>query len=167
MDKISEKEELIELFGVHFEQLYLTPPLAARILAVLILDGCKSGLTFEFLLERMQASKSSISTNLNLLLKMGHVYYYTQSGDRKKYFKAAPLSKRLKNYLSLIDNEKILIEKIIRYRSQNNTCVLESINLQNSIAYQEHLLKIEEVMKNTIQKFKEIEKNNLENNSLS
>ena len=64
-----EKQELIEMFGVHFEQLYNISPLASRILGTLIIDGCKSGLTFEELVDKMQASKSSISTNINLLLK--------------------------------------------------------------------------------------------------
>ena len=162
-----DKEELIELFGIHFENRYLIPPLAARILAVLIIEGCKTGLTFDYLLEKMQASKSSISTNLNLLLKTEHIHYYTQAGDRKKYFKAAPLSQRLNNYLSLLNNEKILIEKIINFRKQNNPCDLEKVNLQNSIAYQEHILQIEQVLMNTIEKFKMIENNNIANHSNS
>ena len=69
-----EKQELIEMFGVHFEQLYNIPPLASRILGTLIIDGCKSGLTFEELVDKMQASKSSISTNINLLLKNPKIF---------------------------------------------------------------------------------------------
>ena len=96
-----EKSELIELFGIHFERLYNISPLGGRILATLVIDGCKSGLTFDTLVEKMQASKSSVSTNLNLLLKTGRIEYFTVAGDRKKYFKAAPLSQRLKNYLTI------------------------------------------------------------------
>ena len=46
MDVKKEKEELIEMFGTHFESLYHLPPLAARILGNLIVDGSKDGLTF-------------------------------------------------------------------------------------------------------------------------
>jgi DNA-binding transcriptional regulator GbsR (MarR family) len=159
----AEKDELIEMLGVHFEQRYLIPPLAARILGTIIIDGCKSGLTFEFLLERLKVSKSSISTNLKLLLKMELIYYFTQTGDRKKYFKTAPLSQRLGNYLSILTNEKILIERIIQYRQNNISCQLEQINLQNSNAYLEHILQIEEVLLNTIEKFKKIEINHKSN----
>jgi len=74
--------------------------LAARIIGTLIIDGCKTGLTFDELVEKMQASKSSISTNLNLLQKMDKIFYFTKVGDRKKYFKAAPLSERINNFLS-------------------------------------------------------------------
>jgi DNA-binding transcriptional regulator GbsR (MarR family) len=136
-------------------------------MAVLVIEGCKTGLTFEYLIEKMRASKSSISTSLNLLLKAEHIEYYTQSGDRKKYFKAAPLSQRLNNYLLLLENEKKLIDKIISYRKKNNSCDLENINLQNSIAYQEHILQIEKVLTNTIEKFKSIENKNIANHSNS
>ena len=155
-----EKQELIEMFGIHFEHQYNISPLAARILGVLIIDGCKSGVTFEELVTKMKASKSSISTNLNLLQKMDLINYFTVSGDRKKYFKAAPLSERLKNYLNLIDSEKLLVEKIITYREKNISCTQENINLQNSYAYKEHLIKVEEVLNNSINKFKEIETQN-------
>ena len=159
----NEKQEIIEMFGVHFEQLYSIPPLASRILGTLIIDGCKSGLTFEELVEKMQASKSSISTNLNLLLKMEKINYFTILGDRKKYFKAAPLSKRLNNYLTLVHNEKILIDKIIKYREKYVSCSQEQINLENSYAYKEHMEKAEQLLTNTIEKFKQIEISNQSN----
>lgn len=158
-----EKQEIIEMFGVHFEKLFNIPPLAARILGTLIIEGCKSGLTFDDLVEKMHASKSSISTNLNLLQKMDKINYFTVSGDRKKYFKAAPLSERLNNYLVLVNSEKILIDRIISYREKNNTCSQEEINLQNSYAYKEHMLNAEKLLTNTINKFKEIEIKNQSN----
>lgn len=158
-----EKQEIIEMFGVHFEKLFNIPPLAARILGTLIIEGCKSGLTFDDLVEKMHASKSSISTNLNLLQKMEKINYFTVVGDRKKYFKAAPLSERLNNYLDLVNSEKILIDRIISYREKNNTCSQEEINLQNSYAYKEHMLNAEKLLTNTINKFKEIEIKNQSN----
>ena len=158
-----DKQELIEMFGIHFEQQYNIAPLAARILGLLIIDGCKSGLTFEELVCKMKASKSSISTNLNLLQKMDLINYFTLTGDRKKYFKAAPLSERLKKYLSLVDSEKNLIEKVIKYREKNNSCSQEKINLKNSYAYKEHILKVEELLNYSINKFKQIE---IENQSI-
>jgi hypothetical protein len=43
------------MLGVHFEKLYNIPPLAARIIGILIIDGCKSGLTFDTLKRLVQA----------------------------------------------------------------------------------------------------------------
>ncbi len=152
-----EKSELIELFGIHFERLYNISPLGGRILATLVIDGCKSGLTFDTLVEKMQASKSSVSTNLNLLLKTGRIEYFTIKGDRKKYFKAAPLSQRLKNYLTIVDGEKMLIDKLMEFRKKNISCVQEEINFQNMCAYKEHVLQVEQLLLSTINKFKSIE----------
>ena len=152
-----EKSELIELFGIHFERLYNISPLGGRILATLVIDGCKSGLTFDTLVEKMQASKSSVSTNLNLLLKTGRIEYFTVAGDRKKYFKAAPLSQRLKNYLTIVDGEKMLIDKLMEFRKKNISCVQEEINFQNMCAYKEHVLQVEQLLLSTINKFKSIE----------
>jgi DNA-binding transcriptional regulator GbsR (MarR family) len=156
----TEREELIESFGVHFERQYNIPPLAGRILSTLIIDGCKSGLTFDQVVEKMKASKSSVSTNLNLLLKTNRIEYFTLVGDRKKYFKAAPLSQRLQNYLTLIDEEKKLVNQLKQFRKKNMTCTKEEINFQNMVAYQEHLLQVEQLLKSTISKFKSIETKN-------
>lgn len=154
-----EKEELIEMFGVHFENYHNLPPLGARILAALILDGCRCGITFDDLVERMAASKSSVSTNLNLLLKLGKITYYTLPGDRKKYFKPSPFSERLSNYMKMLSFEKEIIDRMICYREKTITCPEEQVNFENVKAYKEHVLEIEVLLHKAIEKFKEIERN--------
>lgn len=159
MNLQSEKEELIEMFGIHFESIYHLSPLASRILGLLILDGCKAGLTFEEIVEKMQASKSSISTNLNLLLKMEKIQYQTIIGDRKKYFKAAPFSERLTNYIKIIEFEKKIIDKLHYYREKTASCKQETNNLTHAKAYKAYVQKIENLVLESITEFKEIEKN--------
>jgi DNA-binding transcriptional regulator GbsR (MarR family) len=163
MDIENEKNELKEMYGVHFEKLYNIPPLAARILGTLIIDGCKAGLTFEALVENLNASKSSISTNLNLLLKMDKITYFTISGDRKKYFKAADLSKRLENYLKLIDSEMAIVNRMINYREQTVSCPKEKCNLENIKAYKIHITEVEKSIRITINEFKKKEITNNKN----
>ena len=155
-----EREELIEMFGNHFELLYNLPPLGSRILGLLIIDGCKTGLTFEELVIKMKASKSSVSTNLNLLLKMGKITYYTVAGDRKKYFKPSPFSERLANYIKLVDFEKKILDRLIHYREQTITCSEEQYNMEDIVAYKLHVCEVEELLVKTIEKFKIIEENN-------
>ncbi|MGK4566724.1 GbsR/MarR family transcriptional regulator [Flavobacterium sp. 3HN19-14] len=159
MDTQKEKDALIEMFVIHFEKLYNLPPLGARILGILILDSCNTGITFESLVERLDASKSSVSTNLNLLLKLGKINYYNISGDRKKYFKAAPLSERLDNYLQTLEFEKKIIEMMLSYREKTASCPAEKCSLENTKAYKSHILEVEQLLLKTISKFKEIEKN--------
>lgn len=164
MDDIQkEKEELIEMFGIHFESAYQIPPLAGRIIGLLIVEGCKSGLTFESIVEKLGASKSSISTNLNLLLKMEKIYYFTIPCDRKKYFKSAPLSSRLSNYLKILESECDLTDKILNYREKTASCSEEKCNLENIKSYKKHLSEVEKSLKKTIAEFKKIEIQNQSN----
>lgn len=164
-----EKEELIEMFGIHFENNHNLPPLGARILATLILDGCRCGITFEDLTERLGASKSSISTNLNLLLKIGKITYYTIPGDRKKYFKPSPFSERLSGYMRMLAFEKEIIDRMVEYRQKTASCREEEINLENVKAYKDHVIEVEQLLARTIEKFKEIEKKKSEylNNNIN
>src|SRR3546814_20396623 len=76
------KEELIEDFGKFMEADSKVPPLAARMLAHLIIDNHK-GITFEEMVDLLKASKSSVFTTLNILLHKGRFIYYTVPGDRK------------------------------------------------------------------------------------
>lgn len=161
MDNLQkEREEIIEILGIHFESLYKIPPLAGRILGLLIVDGCKSGLSFENIVAKLAASKSSISTNINLLLKMERIHYITIIGDRKKYFKSAPLSNRLTSYLKMIEAESIVINKMYDYRKKTASCIEEQCNLENIISYKNHLLEVEKSLQKTIAEFKKIEINN-------
>ena len=161
---LKEREEIIEILGIHFESLYKIPPLAGRILALLIVDGCKSGLSFENIVVKLAASKSSISTNINLLLKMELIYYITIIGDRKKYFKSAPLSQRLTSYLKMIAFEKQIIDKLQTYRERTIACPEEQFNMQNVKVYKAHVSEVEELLIKTIEKFKKIEIDNSKNN---
>lgn len=152
-----EREEIIEMFGIHFESVFDISPLAGRILGMLIVDGCRTGLTFENLVEKLGASKSSISTNLNLLLKMEKITYFTIAGDRKKYYKPAPLSDRFSNYLKMLKSEQLIIDKMIHYREKTVSCSEEQFSLENVRFYKTHLEQVEDLIVRTISEFKETE----------
>ncbi|ANW95971.1 transcriptional regulator [Wenyingzhuangia fucanilytica] len=80
-----EKMRLVEKLGVHLEKREHLAPVAARILAYIILTG-KKGTTFEEMVSILCASKSTISTHLNHLQDLEKIVYFTKTGDRKKYF---------------------------------------------------------------------------------
>jgi hypothetical protein len=90
---------------------------------------------------------------------MGKIEYFTIIGDRKKYFKPAPLSQRLQNYLKVIESEIELIRKLMVYRSHHMSCANEEANFQNLVAYFEHVNKLEALLNQTIEKFKTVENN--------
>ncbi|KGO91583.1 hypothetical protein [Flavobacterium subsaxonicum] len=152
-----EREELIELFGIHFETLHHLPPLGSRILATFIIDGCTRQFTFDDVVELTGASKSSVSTNLNLLLKLGKVNYYTLPGDRKKYYRPAAFSERFDNYIKMIAFERQIIDKMLHYRESTQNSPAERIDLEKCLAYKEHVIQMQELFNKAIIKFKAIE----------
>lgn len=158
-DITKEREELVEMFGVHFQNVHNLPPLGSRIFATLILDSYGDKVSFEDLVERMGASKSSVSTNLNLLLKIGKIEYYTLPGDRKKYYKPAPFSHRFDNYLKMITFEKKLIDKMYAYRQKTYSCEGGKFDLEKIKAYKQHMLDMEQLILKSINEFRELEKN--------
>ena len=81
----NKKMELVEKLGVHLESKDSLAPVAARIMAYVILTG-KQGATFDEMVEVLCASKSTISTHLNHLQDLKKIEYFTKTGDRKKYF---------------------------------------------------------------------------------
>ena len=80
-----EKQDLVERLGVFMEQKEQLAPVAARILAYIVLTG-KFGTTFEDLVKDLSASKSTISTHLSHLASLKRIVYFTKTGDRKKYY---------------------------------------------------------------------------------
>ena len=94
-------------------------PLSARIFSLLVLSE-GDGVTFEKFVERLEASKSSISTNLQLLQSSGRITYCTKPGDRKRYFKIAPdnLLLRLSKKIAIWEKEKDLHLKIYDFKKK-------------------------------------------------
>jgi len=122
------REELIEVLGVHLEAEHKLPPLAARIYGMLILAQ-PDGLTFEDCLDRLGASKSSVSTSLNLLLSMGIISYFTKHGDRRRHFSSTKEKNyfltKLKENLKRLEAEKNIITLLVDHFSNNNPKKLE------------------------------------------
>lgn len=116
-----EKKEAVESLGLHFERRTQIAPLAARIQALLILST-NEGLTFDEIVNFTEASKSSVSSNLNLLLQIKSVEYFTISGERKRYFRSSKdrLCIRLKEYLDIVQEEISIVNQINNFNAKYN-----------------------------------------------
>lgn len=156
MNKEESRRELIEDLGIHFEGEYSLPPLAARIFASLVLTD-EDGLTFEECLLKRGASKSSISTSINLLLQLGMISYFTKSGDRRRYFKIADKStffiKLLEQAIKKGANESKMIQKVSNYNQKFNPEKYEA-DKDKAETYMLCLKKNEEVYQETIKNLK-------------
>jgi DNA-binding transcriptional regulator GbsR (MarR family) len=148
----ASKEELIEELGMHFESLYHLPPLASRIYAILILNGY-DGMTFDKIMEQTDASKSSVSTSINLLMQTNKIEYFTKAGDRKRYFKNRKnhLKLRLGNYKDLIEKEIALFGKTSAYMKAFDLKTYKD-NLCYTSIYIDHLKESKKILEATLGK---------------
>ncbi|NKI26644.1 hypothetical protein HCG49_08730 [Arenibacter sp. 6A1] len=151
LDKYKEKRILIEEMGVTLEERADLTPLAARIYAALILS-CYEGLLFEEIITITQASKSSVSNNLNILVQLNYVEYYTKPGDRKRRFRTSKYYVRnaMEQYEKLIVRELDMVKKINAYNKAYNP---QKFNNENSVGilFQEYLTEQREKINTTIE----------------
>jgi DNA-binding transcriptional regulator GbsR (MarR family) len=84
MPNYNERVSFIEETGIFFESLGMTR-MAGRILGYLMVSD-KELVSFDELTQVLQASKSSISTNLKALVQTKFIKPATLPGDRKTYY---------------------------------------------------------------------------------
>lgn len=115
-----EKQQLIEELGLNIEEQLRIAPLAARIYALLVLSPI-DGLTFEEIREIIQASKSSISTNLKVLTQLRYVEYHTKLGIRKRYFRIAKYFQllSLEREIESLENQLEMVKKINAFNKEH------------------------------------------------
>ncbi|RXQ96231.1 MarR family transcriptional regulator [Ancylomarina salipaludis] len=126
------KKELVEKFGLFMERQENLPPIAARIFASLFVNK-GDGTTFDELVNFLSASKSTISTNIQLLTNRGMLTFFTKPGDRKKYFILSPES-----LLARVDEELIqyrmeyqIVKEIIDFREEINELDTNTIEVKS------------------------------------
>lgn len=119
-DLEKEKKILVEELGVQLENDKLAP-VAARIFATLILSG-KEGVTFDQLVCDLNASKSTVSTNLENLQATNRVTYFTKPGDRKRYFviKEDLKSNLIDEMVAKWEADRKIHEKVLEFQKKHN-----------------------------------------------
>lgn len=149
------KEKLVEEMGIHFERLFNLPPLAARIYILLLLSD-RSGLTFESIREFMEASKSSVSANINLLLQGERIDFITKPGDRRRYFKPSPrfLNIRIEENLRLLQKEAEIVSQIIDFNTQHNIPGFDEVQPKLT-KYAQHLQDVQKKYTESLHYFHE------------
>ena len=135
-----QKERLIEQLGVLMERKHQLAPLAARIMSTLILTG-QHGVTFEKLVNDLNASKSTVSTHLDNLQASRRIEYFTKPGDRKRYFVINPnlMVEVINETVAAWDSEENVQKEILEYKQERNELNKEQglplfdLNFQKSI----------------------------------
>lgn len=149
---MNREQKLIEKLGVHIESKEQLAPLAARIVASLVLKG-KKGETFEGLVEKLNASKSTISTHLTNLQAAHRITYYTKPGDRKKYFILSPNAMILSmdEMIAGWEEQRDIHLEIVAYKTDINKKIQnveERFDIDFHTMYLNYLEQISVLMKN-------------------
>ncbi len=160
MPAMNDRANFIEESGLFFESMGLTR-MSGRILGYLMVTD-KEKVSFEEFTQVLQASKSSISTNLKALTGVMFIKTVTIPGDRKTYYELSPdicwsdiLKKRTHDLKVMIT----LFKK--GYHLRSNTKDQPSQWIENAISFYEWLLQ---EMGNLIEKWeKTIEKDKNKN----
>ncbi|HLV13622.1 MAG TPA: hypothetical protein VKY41_00450 [Xanthomarina sp.] len=159
---LKEKYKLVEKLGVHFESKENLAPVAARILAYIILTG-KVGTTFEDLVSNLCASKSTISTHLTHLQSLDKITYFTKTGDRKKYFiiNSANFLQNIENMIAQWELEKSLHQEISSYKLQVNQAGTTTNELEFDLTFHDKYI---EFLKSAIASISDLKKRIVANN---
>ena len=141
-------------------------PLAARIFSMLILSD-PEGICFDEFVEGLDASKSSVSTNLQLLQAAGRIVYFTKPGNRKRYFKISPndLSEQLGKKVEQWETEKELHLKI--YGFKKDRCLSNNTYDENmpGLTYTKDYASLIDGLIHNLRELQEKLKNPVNNNS--
>ena len=121
-ERIQMQRELIEFIGRNSEKDEGIQPVAARIMALLMVMD-KEEYSFDEIVTEMQISKGAVSTSLKNLELRGIVEYITHPGDRKKYYRI--ISKDVKTMIGEAERkikQRIdIIDQIVSLKTDQNS----------------------------------------------
>lgn len=128
----------------------------------------QEGISFDEFVEGLDASKSSVSTNLQLLQASGRIVYFTKPGDRKRYFKISPndIFEQLEKRVEQWETEKKLHLKI--YTFKKSMCLKNNTYDENmpGLRYTKDYASLIEDLIQNLRKLQENLKNPTNDNSL-
>ena len=110
--------EMVKFYGNAFH----LPPLAAKIYAYLIFDFERKGVPFDEFVAVFSSSKSSVSTNLNLLLNLNIIKDFNKIDERKRFFvmNEKYMKTRFDEIINKLETELSIINKLENFQNAND-----------------------------------------------
>ena len=110
--------EMVKFYG----KTYNLPPLAAKIYSYLIFDFERKGVPFDEFVEVFSASKSSVSTSLNLLLNLNIINDFNKIDERKRFFvmNEKYMKIRFEEIIAKMETELSFINKLKDFRKKTD-----------------------------------------------
>lgn len=123
--------EMVKFYGETIE----LPPLAAKFYAYLIFDFEKKGVCFDEFVCHFSASKSSVSSNLNLLLNANLIVDFNKENERKRFFKINENYMHIR-FASIIDKMKReikIFDELNEFRKSNDKTHIQKFEIYKSL----------------------------------
>lgn len=136
-------EDLAKFYGDSFH----LPPLAAKIYAYLLFDFEGKGVCFEQFVNVLHASKSSVSSSLNLLLKSGLIKDFNIESTRKRLFIVNENYMKIsfEELVTKMNKEVQLMEKLQDLRRENGHTFSKRIDLYKSLLHK-NIINLQETL---------------------
>ncbi|WP_027376997.1 hypothetical protein [Kaistella palustris] len=135
--------EMVKFYG----EAYHLPPLAAKIYAYLIFDFDRNGVSFEEFVEIFAASKSSVSSNLNLLLNLDIIKDFTKIDERKRFFVMNEnyMKIRFREIIDKMEKELSILNKLSNYRNSTDATAVRKFQTYQAL-FQKNIDNIQEML---------------------
>ncbi|MGV8914949.1 MAG: transcriptional regulator [Kaistella sp.] len=135
--------EMVTFYG----DVYHLPPLAAKIYAYLVFDFNRAGVSFEEFVEIFCASKSSVSSNLNLLLNLNIIKDFNKIDERKRFFVMNEnyMKIRFHEIIDKMQKELSILDKLSAFRNIEDEKSLHKFQIYRSL-FQKNILNIQETL---------------------
>ncbi|MDQ0476070.1 transcriptional regulator [Chryseobacterium sp. MDT2-18] len=123
--------DMVKFYGEAFH----LPPLAAKIYSYLIFDFEREGVSFDEFVVVFSASKSSISSNLNLLLNLNIITDFNKIDERKRFFvmNEKYMKIRFEEIIEKMENELSLLNKLKAFRNTSDENALRKFEVYSNL----------------------------------
>ena len=141
-----EKELFREMVNFYGEVFHL-PPLAAKIYAYLIFDFEREGVSFDEFVDIFCASKSSISSNLNLLLNLNIIKDFNKIDERKRFFvmNEQYMKIRFEEIIVKMEREISILQQLKAFRNTSDAVILRKFDVYENL-FNKNISNIKETL---------------------
>ena len=141
-----DKEIFRDMVKFYGDVLHL-PPLAAKIYSYLIFDFDRKGVSFDEVVEIFSASKSAVSSNLNLLLNLNIITDFNKIDERKRFFvmNEKYMKIRFDEIIEKMESELSILNKLKDFRNTTDEVALRKFSVYSNL-FEKNISNIKETL---------------------
>ena len=141
-----DKEIFRDMVKFYGDVLHL-PPLAAKIYSYLIFDFDRKGVSFDEVVEIFSASKSAVSSNLNLLLNLNIITDFNKIDERKRFFvmNEKYMKIRFDEIIEKMESELSILNKLKDFRNTTDEVALRKFTVYSNL-FEKNISNIKETL---------------------